>query len=98
MAALTTSKLGDVKMSLGRWFVKAFSVTTGAAAADEWIATGFSRVEAVLGHAVQGTTDRGVNFVLNARGTGVAAETNAGDLGIEATGAVTVHVLVLGRP
>ena len=41
----------------------------------------------------------GINVVLNAQGTGVAAGTNLGDLGIESSGASTVvQVTVLGRP
>jgi hypothetical protein len=41
----------------------------------------------------------GANFVLNAQGTGVAAGTNLGDLGIESSKASTVlEVTVIGRP
>lgn len=41
----------------------------------------------------------GLNFRKNARGTGVAENTNPGDLGIESSGASTlVEVTLLGRP
>ncbi len=43
-------------------------------------------------------TELGVNFVLNAQGTGVAADTNLGDLGIECSQASkVVEVTVLAR-
>jgi len=74
----------------------------GTAAADEWIATGLSWIDAVVGLVVIGATTSTVqnSVVKNARGTGVAAGTNAGDLGIEVTdaGINVVEVTVIGRP
>jgi len=98
MAAITDfTRIGDKRPS-GRYFEQTYAiVVANSASATEWIATGFSRIIAVVGHAVQGTTDRGVNFVINGQGTGTTAGDNLGDLGIEATGAATVHVTVLGR-
>ena len=40
----------------------------------------------------------GANFVLNAQGTGVAAGTNLGDLGVELSAAATLQVTVFGKP
>ena len=74
----------------------------GTAAADEWIATGLSFIEAVVGFAVLGATTSTVAlaFEKNAQGTGVAGGTNPGDLGIETTdaGINDVEVTVIGRP
>lgn len=97
MAALTPTFISGKRPS-GRFFEVTFSVpVANSAAADEWVSTGLHEILAVVGHAVQGATDRGVNFVINAQGTGVTAGTNLGDLGIEGTGAATVHVTVIGR-
>lgn len=96
MAALTATQIGS-RQSVGDQFEYVYSVPiANAAAADEWIVTRFSKILSA-NTQVLGTTDRGVNVVLNARGTGVAADTNAGDLGIEGSGAATVLVTVRGR-
>ena len=99
MAVITTgvTQLGD-KRPNGRYFEVTWAVpVVNSASATEWISTGLHKIVAVLGHAVQGATDRGVNFVINAQGTGGTDGDSNGDLGIEATGAATVHVTVLGR-
>jgi hypothetical protein len=74
----------------------------GDASAVEWIATGLSWIDAVVGFAVQGTASSTTapNFVLNAQGTGVTEGTNPGDLGIEnvASGPDVIEVTVIGRP
>lgn len=97
MAALTATAIGGKRPS-GRFFEQTYSVAiSNSAAADEYVVTNLKQIFAVVGHAVQGTTDRGVNFVLNAQGTGQTAGSTLGSLGIEATGAATVHFTVLGR-
>jgi len=98
MAAITDfTRVGDKRPS-GRYFEQTYEiVVANSASATEWIATGFGTIVAIVGHAVLGTTDRGCSFVRNAQGTGVTAGDNPGDLGIEATGAATVSVTVLGR-
>lgn len=86
------------------------SGSLAAASATEWIATGLSWIEAVVGEPVvkgaapfadvsTSADPVSCNVVLNAQGTGVAAGTNPGDLGIEVpqTGK-TVQVTVIGRP
>ncbi len=98
MAALTTT-VATLRLPVGNLYMQTFRATAGAAAADEWIATGFSFIEAVVGHAVYGATDLGMNFQKNARGTGVTEGTNPGDLGCEqVTGSALFEVTVLGRP
>lgn len=95
MAVLTATKIGDRRHD-GRYVKQTFRVTTGVAAADEWIATGFKQIVTVEGPFVHGAATSGINFVKNARGTGVAENTNAGDLGVEAAAAVVVEVTVVG--
>ncbi len=98
MAALTTTVLTN-RLPVGNLYMQSFRATAGAAAADEWIVTGFSWIEAIVGHATIGATDLGMNFTKNARGTGVTEGTNAGDLGVEqVTGSAVFEVTVLGRP
>lgn len=98
MAALTAT-LATERLPVGNLYMQTFRATAGAAAADEWIATGFSTIVAIVGHAVTGATDLGMNFQRNARGTGVAVDTNPGDLGCEqVTGGAEFSVTVLGRP
>jgi hypothetical protein len=74
----------------------------GTGAADEWIATGLSWIDAVVGAVVIGTAGDAltINCVKNARGTGVAAGTNAGDLGVEVSlvGTNVIEVTVIGIP
>lgn len=98
MAALTATALTS-KTPYGEYFERCFSVTVANAnAADEWIVTGFKTVIAVTG-VVRNGTAVGANLpaiVKNARGTGVAAGTNAGDLGIEGD-AATYEITVVGR-
>ena len=72
--------------------------TLAAASATEWLATDLLRIEAVIGNPVlQGTTALASSeyvMVLNAQGTGVAAETNLGDLGIELTAGTAIDQIV----
>jgi hypothetical protein len=99
MAALATiTKIGG-RQRRGQFFEQTVRVggATGVASAVEWIAKadiGFSTILGISGYAVLGTTDTGVNFVMNAQGTGVAADTNPGDLGVESTAALTSGLLV----
>lgn len=96
MAALTATKVGD-RLPQGRYVQQTFNVTVvNAAAADEWFATGFKSIVAVLGFCALGTAAApAANFVKNAQGTGVAAGTNQGDLGIEAAAGAVFEVTVL---
>lgn len=73
------------------------TANTQVANAAEWIATGLSKITKVTGHSVHGATTSGVNFVMNAQGTGVTEDTNPGDLGVEAGAAVQFQVTVRGR-
>lgn len=74
----------------------------GDNAADEWIATGLSLIDAVVGFAALGTAPftHAPTFVKNAQGTGVTAGTNPGDLGIEVEAAAdnVIEVTVIGIP
>lgn len=101
MAALAATKVGD-RVPQGRYFEQTFKVgPTNAVAlnATEWFVTGFSEVVAVVGAATLGTSTSSLNFVKNARGTGVAEGTNPGDVGIEASlGSTIAEVTVRGRP
>jgi len=98
MAVLSHAAVTE-RLQIGNYAVQTFRATAGAAAADEWIATGFTTIVAVLGYAVLGATDKGMNFQPNARGTGVTEGTNPGDLGCEqVTGSAEFQVTVLGRP
>lgn len=107
MAALSFTKKTE-RLPVGNRVLQTFEVTTTAAAADEWIATGLSWIDAVVEGGVIGTTPHAdvstsadpvtPNYVLNANGTGVAAGTNAGNLGIETPTAKTVQVTVIGIP
>lgn len=78
--------------------MQTFRATPGVASATEWIATGLSDVIAVVGFAPLGTTLASMNFVKNAQGTGVAENTNRGDLGVESSAAIEFEVTVIGRP
>jgi len=99
MAALATiSKVGG-RVRRGQFFEQTVRVggATGIAQATEWIAKadiGLNEILGIVGFSVLGTTDIGVNFVMNAQGTGVAAGTNRGDLGVETTAALTDGLLV----
>lgn len=102
MAALTPTNLTELQ-PLGEYMIRTFTVTPGAGAADEWVAgsaIGFGELVAVLGVVTVGTAPNPTlpSIVLNARGTGVAAGTNPGDLGIEDTaGSIAFQVTVLGK-
>lgn len=100
MAALTNNQTNTEvqRVPAGRFWDKTFRVTTGAAQATDWIVTGFTSIDTVVGFIVHGTTplDTGTTFELNARGTGVAEDTNHGDLGIETEAAEDVTVTVRG--
>lgn len=102
MAVLAHTELSK-KLPLGTASIKTFRVQTPAAdQAADWIATGFGTIVGLISCSV--TTTAGAQaaaipvFVLNARGTGVAENTNHGDLGIETRSAAgIVTVTVLGR-
>jgi hypothetical protein len=99
MAALATiSKVGG-RVPRGQFFEQTVRVggATGVASATEWIpkaSIGLSEILGVAGFAVLGTANVGVNFVMNAQGTGVTAGTNKGDLGVESSAALTDALLV----
>ena len=96
MAVITATQIGK-RQPVGDQFEYVYLVpVSNTAAADEWIDTPFQTILSAFTQ-VNTTSDRGVNIVLNARGTGVAAGTNGGDLGIEATAATNVLVTVRGR-
>jgi hypothetical protein len=101
MAVLTVTE--PVKrLCVGDKILKTFRTSAlGTASAVEWISTGLSWIDAVIGIAVIGTTTSTVALAVtkNAQGTGVAEGTNPGDLGIESTdaGINVVEVTVLGR-
>lgn len=96
MAALSATQLGNRK-PVGDVIEETWKATTGVAAADEWIATGLSEIESVVGAVVNGAATSGLNFLLNAQGTGETEDDDPGDLGIEAEAAVEVIVTVRGR-
>lgn len=102
MAALSATELTPVGgLPIGNKLLKTFRVAiANAAAADEWIATGLGNIEAVVGAVAIGTAaDTGnLNVRKNAQGTGVAEDTNRGDLALEAAAATTYEVTVLGTP
>ena len=100
MAELAATQVGD-RLPVGREELRTFTVdaATGVAAADEWIETGLKTILAVVGWYDDGTagTLDAPAFVLNAQGTGVAAGTNQGALGIEtATAHPALRVTVRG--
>lgn len=96
------------RLPIGDRVLQVFRVTPGAAAADEWIATGLSWVDAVLGVTVKGATPWadtstsadpvGYNAVYNANGTGQSEGSTSGSVGIEIPTSKTVDVTVIGRP
>ncbi len=107
MAALTpTYKTG--KLPVGHKVVRTIRASiTSDAAADEWIDTGLTELDGIIGWAFIGQvapTQAGAAalevpvFRLNAQGTGVAEGTNGGDLAVEiASGDVTIEVTVIGK-
>lgn len=101
MAALT--RVDEVKtLPIGDRVLKVVRATSGAGAnaADEWIDTGLSTIDAVVSIQVLGTaTGVTSTAVRNARGTGVATGVNPGDLGVEFSAATTLFsATVLGIP
>ena len=98
MAVLAATKLTG-KLPVGNLFMQTFSVVVANAnAADEWVATGLGSTVAVVGVIKNGTAVSAnvPAIVHNARGTGVTAGTNPGDLGLEGD-AATYEITVLGR-
>jgi len=88
------------RVPAGPYWMQTFRATiAGADAADEWIVTGFKNIIMVVGDAVLGATEgaKTNNYVKNAQGTGVAAGTNPGDLGIETELAADLEVTILGQ-
>lgn len=109
MAVLSHTEVTK-RLPLGDKVVQTFQVVvSNAAAADEWIATGLSWIDAVLGEPVilgaapyadVSTSADPVsgNVVLNANGTGQTAGSTPGSLGLEVAQAKTVQVTVIGVP
>ena len=100
MAVIASTEIGR-RLPHGTEQVRTYSLdaATGVAAADEFINTGMSNIVAVVGWYDDGTagTADAPAFVLNAEGTGVAAGTNPGALGIEtATAHPALRVTVRG--
>lgn len=97
MAALTVTDVGLVRQ-IGDVVEKTIKVTTGGIAqATEWAVTGLSEIESVAGAVVLGTATTGLNFVLNANGTGDTEGNAPGNLGIESEAAATVQITVRGK-
>jgi hypothetical protein len=101
MAVLTVTEVTN-RLPVGDKFMKTFRTSAlGTNATDEWIATGLSWIDAVVGAVIDGIEgdEETLNFVKNAQGTAATAGANPGDLGIEANEAATnvVEVTVLGR-
>ena len=94
----------SARIPLGNRVMVSFQVngTIGTTQAAEWIATGLSSIDCVVGTAVHGADpdDKALGLQLNARGTGVAAGVNPGDLGITVSEAGTNNpcVTVIGTP
>lgn len=102
MAVVAHTNVTD-RLPVGQYVMQTYETSAlGTGAADEWIATGLTSIIAVVGCAVLGTTTSttSVAFEINAQGTGVAEDTNHGDLGIEVTdaGINQVQVTVIGIP
>jgi hypothetical protein len=100
VAALTPTFLTG-KLPLGHKVTRTFRVSvTSDAAADEWVDTGLTYIDAVLGFAVigqAGAVDVPA-FRKNARGTGVAEGTNPGDLAIEVVATdLVLEITVIGK-
>jgi hypothetical protein len=86
------------KLKRGNRYEQSFVVTVLAGAqTGEWLETGFAWVDSVSGYGVNGATDRGANFVLNAQGTDATAGSSPGAVGIEATGVAPLRITVVGR-
>jgi hypothetical protein len=107
VAALTPTFLTG-KLPVGHKVDRTFRVSvTSNAAADEWVDTGLTFIDAIVGWAYIGQaapTQAGAAalevpvFRKNAQGTGVAEGTNPGDLAIEvASGDVTIEITVRGK-
>jgi hypothetical protein len=100
MADLVVTNIAK-RVPLGKHFLTVARVTIAStAAADERIEAEDTYLSEILavGHAVLGTTNRGVNMVMNATGTGETEGGSPGEVGIEASGACHVIVWMLGRP
>jgi hypothetical protein len=92
-----------LRLPVGDRIMLTFRITApGTGAADEWIKTGLSVIDAVVGCVVIGsaTAAEAPAFVLNAQGTGETAGSSLGDLGFETTGATpnTFEITVIGTP
>lgn len=111
MAALTaTYKTG--KLPVGHKVIRVIECTPGAASGDEWVDTGLSWIDAVLGCTFVSTAANPASptvttatagpepvFVLNSQGTDAADTDSGGDLGIEmnAGGTQVIQVTVIGK-
>lgn len=102
MAAVSTTQVTH-RLPVGDRVMQTFRTSALADnSASEWIATGLSWIEAVVGVVPIGTAPfaNAPSFVKNAQGTGVSAGTNPGDLGIEVEAAAdnVLEVTVIGIP
>lgn len=98
MAVIAATRVGG-RLPVGDEFevTLRMSANCGVSAADEWVVTGLRKVTKVIAMIPLGTAPSIPNAVLNARGTGVAENTNLGDLGIEGSGAAQFMITVRGR-
>lgn len=95
MAELSkTEVLGRVRH--GNAFEVTYRVTCGAGEADEWIVTPFSQVYSAHLVVVGDTLNQGA-VVINAEGTGEAAGSTLGAVGVERIAAGDVFITVVGR-
>ena len=101
MAAVAHTRLTKMLPVGDRVMQTYLTSALGTASGTEWIATGLSHIDRVLGVVVKGTTVSTVepSVHMNARGTDVAEGTNEGDLGIETTdaGINVLEITVLGK-
>lgn len=106
MAALTPTFTSD-PLPIGNKVLRTFRVSpTSNASDDEWVDTGLSWIDAVVGFSFYGTVapTQGAEalqvpvFKKNASGTGATEGDDAGLLGIEVLSQdITVEVTVLGK-
>lgn len=102
MSAITATATTK-RLTVGDRVMQTFTVSVlGDNATDEWVATGLSWIDAVVGFGPIGTAPflEVPSFLKNAQGTGGTGGANPGDLGVEVdeTDADTFEVTVIGIP
>ena len=102
MAVLShTTKTAQLPM--GDRVMQTFRVSALGTASDaEWIATGLSWIDAIVGYGASGAAGWVTTpvFMINAQGSGQTEGDHAGDLGVEVTNAGDndLSVTVIGIP